>query len=811
MIPKSNAEGDLDLPVVLVSFASSALPDALEKQRPAGSSAFEAPSNPTGKNVFISAVINPNFGFVDSEGNQIEGPVALDQALLNTFRNERCTKCHGINADPAGDTSFPIHPGGATNNDNSGCRQNGCHTPDVTGGPDNELDGWRAPTVAQDIDFRNKSAEELATRAREFFEERAGTTFDEDPDAVKETALEHLGGGDSRITWALELGTLPNSINRNVAPSTAAQFTAHAEAWIEGGFQASPAGAVKSTIIVSRTAGGAGGNAESTSPSVTFVANDDFDPNDPSSQPAGTVFVAFDSNASDLAVAGGANRDVYRASFFLFKEPSESGAARSTSVRLEFVSMDLVSVATDGSSAANGDSSSPAISRDGQRVAYRSLASDVVDGFTDGNGDDAGDIFLRDLGDSSSTLLSATEVDGTAGGDADSREPQMSGQGSVVAFVSDASDLAEGDDGAAADIFVFQDGSTDGLSRITAALGNAASAPSLFADNGTIRVAFVAVDDESGQNEVFLFDSSTNDVRRLSESSDGTAADGASQNPSISADGAVVTYETAAANLDERKESDANGASDIVLVDVRETQTIQTQRLSVAPEGVDSDGASTAPHYASFRGPSGEPTGQGVVFFQTTASNLGSSERSDLVALFLGELEEDETTDDETPVDENTAPVCDITGPQLALVGDNVEFDGSGSSDPDNETIVDFTFDFDDGTSVTSGESTAQHSFTAAGEYIVELTVADGRGLNSGCSTTIRIHQAPVCAFSITSPLDTPNELESIDFDASASSDPDGTDLTFAWDFGDGNQDSGAMVSHSYSTGGDYTVTLTVT
>lgn len=49
------------------------------------------------------------------------------------------------------------------------------------------------------------------------------------------------------------------------------------------------------------------------------------------------------------------------------------------------------------------------------------------------------------------------------------------------------------------------------------------------------------------------------------------------------------------------------------------------------------------------------------------------------------------------------------------------------------------------------------------------------------------------------------------DFDATASGDLDGAIASYAWDFGDGATGSGATVSHSYVSGGTYTVTLTVT
>ncbi len=48
-------------------------------------------------------------------------------------------------------------------------------------------------------------------------------------------------------------------------------------------------------------------------------------------------------------------------------------------------------------------------------------------------------------------------------------------------------------------------------------------------------------------------------------------------------------------------------------------------------------------------------------------------------------------------------------------------------------------------------------------------------------------------------------------FDGSGSSDPDGTITSYAWVFGDGTTGSGATVSHTYTAGGTYIATLTVT
>lgn len=50
-----------------------------------------------------------------------------------------------------------------------------------------------------------------------------------------------------------------------------------------------------------------------------------------------------------------------------------------------------------------------------------------------------------------------------------------------------------------------------------------------------------------------------------------------------------------------------------------------------------------------------------------------------------------------------------------------------------------------------------------------------------------------------------------VNFDASASSDPDGSIISYAWSFGDGGSDSGVTASHTYTSAGTYIARLTVT
>ncbi len=66
-------------------------------------------------------------------------------------------------------------------------------------------------------------------------------------------------------------------------------------------------------------------------------------------------------------------------------------------------------------------------------------------------------------------------------------------------------------------------------------------------------------------------------------------------------------------------------------------------------------------------------------------------------------------------------------------------------------------------------------------------------------------NQPPIASFN-----DASNEL-SASFDGSPSTDPDGTIVSYAWNFGDGSNGTGLTTTHNYAAAGTYPVTLTVT
>jgi PKD repeat protein len=156
----------------------------------------------------------------------------------------------------------------------------------------------------------------------------------------------------------------------------------------------------------------------------------------------------------------------------------------------------------------------------------------------------------------------------------------------------------------------------------------------------------------------------------------------------------------------------------------------------------------------------------------------------------------------------NQTPVAAAGGPYNGMVNEPVAFDGSSSSDPDG-SIVAWDWDFGDGNTGTGEMPT--HSYAEGGTYNVTLTVTDDMGAQDSAGATAAIglgNQAPIADAG--GPY-TGTVNESVTFDGSGSSDPDGSIVAWDWDFGDGNTGTGETPTHTYAGDGSFTLTLTVT
>lgn len=206
-----------------------------------------------------------------------------------------------------------------------------------------------------------------------------------------------------------------------------------------------------------------------------------------------------------------------------------------------------------GASAANGASTTPAVSADGNVVAFASAASNLV------AGGGAGDVYVRS-GAGPIDDVSVAAGGGPANGP--SAQPSISADGRYVAFVSAASNLVSGDTNGVNDIFVH-DRETRATTRVSVGSGGAeadgpSTTPAISATGNAISFASAATNlvagDHNGVSDVFLRFPAAGTTERVSVSSRGQEQNAAVAAPftqitSLSGDGRLVAFDSNATNL----------------------------------------------------------------------------------------------------------------------------------------------------------------------------------------------------------------------------------------------------------------------
>ena len=219
-----------------------------------------------------------------------------------------------------------------------------------------------------------------------------------------------------------------------------------------------------------------------------------------------------------------------------------------------------VSVATNGAQA-DASSLEPSMSWDGTSIAFSTNASNLVPGDTN----DDYDVFVRDT-DTATTTRVSVATNGTQANE-NSFSPSISGEGGYVAFDSFASNLVPGDTNANSDVFVRGiDAAT--TTRVSVATNgtqaNDYSTSGSVSDNARY-IAFLSAGsnlvpgDTNGFQDVFVRDTQTAITTRISVSTDGTQANQASLNVSMSPGGRYIAFDSPASNLvpgDRRRFSD---------------------------------------------------------------------------------------------------------------------------------------------------------------------------------------------------------------------------------------------------------------
>ena len=136
-----------------------------------------------------------------------------------------------------------------------------------------------------------------------------------------------------------------------------------------------------------------------------------------------------------------------------------------------------------------------------------------------------------------------------------------------------------------------------------------------------------------------------------------------------------------------------------------------------------------------------------------------------------------------------------------------------GSNSTDDVSIVSYEWDFMDGSPVST-ETDPSHTFTVPGIYEVQLTVTDNGGFTDTDTVTISVNDPagnePPVAIPQANPTSGTAPLE-VTFTGSNSTDDVGI-VSYFWDFMDGGATSNAAnTEHTFTTPGDYNVSLTVT
>lgn len=347
------------------------------------------------------------------------------------------------------------------------------------------------------------------------------------------------------------------------------------------------------TQRVSISSGGQPANGESESPAISGDGR----------------VIAFSSLASNLVV-GDHNE---RADVFVHDRSSGQTTR--------------VSVGSGGTEGVLGGAAHPDLSSDGRFVVFESDAGNLIPSDTNGTTD----IFGHDRATGVTTRLSVAS-DGSEG-NTFSKLPSVSDNGQIVAFASQAFTLVNNDTNFVQDIFVRD--RVNGLTtRVSVPSGGGqangpSTNPAVSGDGRYVVFESTAtnlvVGDTNGSSDIFRHDRQTGQTIRISTHQNGSEGNGSSGYPSISGDGRLIAFESAATNL---VDTDPNGPIPDIFVKHAELDLVQLVTLDSSGQG--SSGTSFWAAIASH--------GDWVTF-SSDADDLTQGDQNGRTDVFVSEVE----------------------------------------------------------------------------------------------------------------------------------------------------------------------------
>ena len=291
--------------------------------------------------------------------------------------------------------------------------------------------------------------------------------------------------------------------------------------------------------------------------------------------------------------------------------------------------------------------------------------------------------------------VSRNVAGGSPNGDSD--DVDLTRNGRMIAFTSEASDLVPVDDNDLADVFVH-DRRTGSTTLVSAAADGSVSNsqsghPSISADGRYVAFdsfsADIVAGDTNDANDVFVRDLVEGTTTLVSVDMMGGSADAGSGDPAISPDGRYVAFESAATDIvdgeDERSTTD---------VFVRDLETGLTTVVSVDVDGGAPDGESFSPAIAR---------GGSRVAFWSGASDLVPDDSNGFDDVFVRDLETQTTERVSAALDGGDSDQHS-RDPDISADGDHVAFVSRANNLVDgdaNGLVVDvFVRDLAGGTTV---------------------------------------------------------------------------------------------------------------